>query len=100
MNAQLVEQARERLAELRREQIEQFFVGACAVVTSLVLTTVYTTLVLPLFVGGFAVLMLGIRSLWRHWDLVDRLAEDPSMHAIPEVAEYARRHGHHDAGAH
>lgn len=85
-----------RLAELRRDQVQQLSLGSCAVVASLALTYAYEPLALPLFVGGFAVLLLGMRSLWRHWDLVDRLAEDPSTHVIPEVAVYARLHQRRD----
>lgn len=99
MDAHLVEESRTRLAELRRDELQQLCLGGCAVVGALAMTAVYEPLVLPLYSGGFAVLLLGVRSLWRHWDLVDRLSEDPSAHVISEVAEYARRHTHDDAGS-
>ena len=66
---------------------------------SLMLTSAYRPLVLPLFMGGVAVGALAIRSLWKHWDLIDRLAEDRDAHVISEVAEYAARHSHRDDDA-
>ena len=96
MDARTLEASRARLAELRHEEIEQLAVSAAAIAGSLVLTTLYQPLVLPLFVGGLALGTLAIRSLWRHWDLVDRLAGDRDAHVIPEVREYAARHGRVD----
>ena len=93
MNARTIETSRRRLAELRREELQQFVVSAAAVAGSLVFTSVSEALVLPLFVGGLALGILAVRCLWRHWDLVDRLADDPDAHVIPEVAAYAARHG-------
>ena len=96
MEQQRLEAARRRLVELRRDERHQLGVSASAMLASLGLTIVYRPLVLPLFVGGIAVWILAIRSLWRHWDLVDRLAEDPAAHVIPEIAAYAERHGRPD----
>jgi hypothetical protein len=96
MDARTLQASRRRLAELRREGIQQLAVGAAAVVGSLVLTVAYRPLVMPLFLGGVAVGALAMRSLWRHWDLVDRLADDRDAHVLPEVAAYAARHGRVD----
>ena len=93
MDARTVEASRMRLVELRRELVEQLGVGAAAIGGSIVLTAVFEPLVLPLFVGGLVLGALAVRSLWRHWDLVDRLADDDDAHVIPEVAAYAQRHG-------
>lgn len=97
MNARRIEASRTRLAELRREELQQFVVSAAAMAGSLVLTSVSQQLVLPLFLGGLALGTLAVRCLWRHWDLVDRLADDPDAHVIPEVAAYAARHGRRGA---
>ena len=43
------------------------------------------------FVGGLVVAGLGLRALWRRWDLVDRLAGERDAYAIPEVLAYASR---------
>jgi hypothetical protein len=99
MDARTLEASRARLAELRREEIEQLAVSAAAIAGSLVLTSVYRPLVLPLFVGGVALGVLAIRCLWQHWDLVDRLADDHDAHVIPEVGAYAARHGRVDDDA-
>lgn len=96
MDARTLENSRARLAELRREEIEQLAVSAAALSVSLVLTGVYRPLVLPLFVAGVALGALAIRSLWRRWDLVDRLADDRDAHVISEVGAYAARHGRVD----
>jgi len=93
MDARTLEASRARLAELRREEIEQLAVSAAAIAGSLVLTSVYRPLVLPLFAGGVALGVLAIRCLWRRWDLVDRLADDRDAHDIPEVRAYAIRQG-------
>jgi hypothetical protein len=54
-------------------------------------TVVCPPLVLPLFLGGLTIGALGVGSLWRHWDLVDRLADDRDAYVIPEVRAYAAR---------
>jgi hypothetical protein len=46
---------------------------------------------MPLFLGGIAVGALGIRALWRRWDLVDRLAGEQDAYIIPEILAYASR---------
>ena len=99
MDARTLDASRTRLAELRRDETQQLTLSAVAMAASLVLTIAYRPLVLPLFMGGVAVGALAIRSLWRHWDLVDRLAEDRDAHVIFEVAEYAARHSHGDEDA-
>jgi hypothetical protein len=38
-----------------------------------------------------AMWLLGIRSLWRRWDLVDRLADDRDAYVISAVRAYAAR---------
>ena len=41
--------------------------------------------------GGFVVGALGVRALWRRWDLVDKLAGERDAYVIPEVLAYASR---------
>jgi hypothetical protein len=92
MDARTLEACGIRLAELRSEERQRFAVSAAALGVSLALTAAYQPLVLPLFVGGIVLWALAMRSMWRHWDLVDRLANDRDAHVIPEVATYASRH--------
>jgi hypothetical protein len=84
-------EAETRLAELRRDELQQLGLGALALGASLAMTAAYEPLVGPLFVGGMAMWLLGIRSLWRHWDLVDRLADDRDAYVISAVRAYAAR---------
>ena len=55
------------------------------------MTAIYVPVVLPLFVGGLAVGMLGMRTFWQRWDIVDRLADERDAYVIPEVLSYAAR---------
>jgi hypothetical protein len=91
MHSRAIESAGVRLHELRLEEREQFALALVAVTLSLVATRHAQDLALPLFLGGFAALMLGTRALWRRWDLVDRLCDDRDAYAIPEVRARAVR---------
>ena len=46
---------------------------------------------MPLLLGGVAVGALGVRALWRRWDLVDRLAGERDAYMISDVLAYASR---------
>jgi hypothetical protein len=91
VHARAITEAETRLVELRHDELEQLLLGAVTLGASLILTAAYQPLVLPLFLGGLALWLLGIRSLWRHWDLVDRLADDRDAYVIPDVRAYAAR---------
>jgi hypothetical protein len=91
MYAWEVEESAERLRELRREQWEKLSVAGFALGLAIVATELRPELAWPLFLGGLIVGVLGMRALWRHWDLVDRLAQDHDALLIPDVLEYASR---------
>jgi hypothetical protein len=91
MNAHALSDAETRLADLRRDEWQQLGLGALALGASLAMTAAYEPLVGPLFVGGVALWLLGMRSLWRRWDLVDRLADDRDAYVISAVSAYAAR---------
>jgi hypothetical protein len=91
MYARAVEEAAARLHELRREEWEQFGVAAAAMALALAAAQRHHSLAMPLFLGGLVVAGLGMRALWRRWDLVDRLSGEPDAHAIAEVLDYASR---------
>lgn len=91
VHARAVIEAETRLAELRRDEWQQLGLSALALAASLAMTAAYEPLVAPLFVGGMAMWLLGIRSLWRRWDLVDRLADDRDAYVISAVRAYAAR---------
>jgi hypothetical protein len=91
MYARAIDEAETRLVELRHEERYQLALSALALGASLAMTAIYAPVVLPLFFGGLAVGMLGMRTVWRHWDIVDRLADRRDAYVIPEVLAYAAR---------
>lgn len=91
MYARTVEDASERLHELRREEIQDLVLAGVALASAVVATQVVPALALPLFIGGLSVGGLAVRALWRRWDLVDRLAGEPDAYSISEVHDYALR---------
>jgi hypothetical protein len=91
MRARAVEDFERRLVELHHDELQEFGLSGGALAASLAATALCSQLVMPLFVGGIAVGALGIRTIWRHWDLVDRLADDRDAYTIPEVRDYAAR---------
>jgi hypothetical protein len=91
MYARAVDDAGTRLRELRNEEWFDLALAGAALGLAMGATEYAPSLTLPLFSGGLALGVLGIRALWRHWDLVDRLADEPAAYAISEVFEYALR---------
>jgi hypothetical protein len=91
MHAREVDEAASWLRELRAVERGRLGLAAVALALALGATRVLPALVLPLFFGGVAVGALGVRALWRRWDLVDRLAGERDAYVIPEVLAYASR---------
>ena len=91
MDARSVDAASSALRDLRRDERDQLGVAAIALGLAVGATQVVPELALPIFLGGLFVGMLGMRALWRHWELVDRLAVERDAYAIAEVREYAAR---------
>jgi hypothetical protein len=91
MHARAIDDAGERLRELRREEWQDLALAGVALGLALAATQGAQTLAVPLLVGGLSLGALGVRALWRHWDLVDRLAGEPAAYSIAEVREYAAR---------
>ena len=86
-----MESLERRLVELHHDELQECGLGGGALAASLAATVVCPPLVMPLFVGGIAAGALGIRAVWRRWDLVDRVADDRDAYAIPEVDDDAAR---------
>jgi hypothetical protein len=91
MYARALEEAETRLGDLHHDEVQRVALSAVALVGALAATVVYEPLVVPLFLGGLAIGVLGIGAIWRHWDLLDRLADDDDAYAIPAVRAYAAR---------
>ena len=91
MYARAVEDFETELVKLHHDELQDVGLGGAALAASLAATALCPPLAMPLFVGGVAVGALGIRAFWRHWDLVDRLADDRDAYTILEVRDYAAR---------
>jgi hypothetical protein len=91
MYARAIDDAAARLHDLRREEWEDLGLAGLAISLALAATRFHPDVALPLFLGGLGVGALGIRALWRHWDLVDRLLDQSAAYAIPEVSRRAAR---------
>jgi hypothetical protein len=91
MYARAVEEAALTLRELHREQWSDLCLAVGVMALALVAAQAHHTLALPLFVGGLMVGGLGVRALWRRWDLVDRLSGERDAYAIAEVLDSAAR---------
>lgn len=91
MYARAVDQADARLQELRQEERVELALAAVALAASLISTEVLPELTAPLFIGGLVVGLLGLRTLWRRWDLLERLSGERDAHVISEVRALAVR---------
>lgn len=89
--ARSVDEAAGTLRDLRRQEWEDLGLAAVVMALSLAATQVLATLALPLLAGSLAVGGMGVRALWRRWDLVDRLSGEPDAYSIAEVLDCASR---------
>jgi hypothetical protein len=92
MYARAVDDAATRLRELRVERRDELGVAGLALVLAVVAAEIRPALAVPLLAGGLAVGALGIRSLWRRWELLERLAAERDAYEISEVRAYASSH--------
>jgi hypothetical protein len=91
MYARAVDDAAARLRSLRCEEREDLGLAALVLASAVVAAEIRPPLAVPLFLGGLAVGVLGVRALWRRWDLVERLSGERDAYVIPEVLAYASR---------
>jgi hypothetical protein len=91
MHARAIDDFERKLVELHRDELQDAGLAGAALAASLAATALYPPLVMPLYIGGIAVGALAIRAIWRHWDLVDRLADNRDAYTIPAVRDYAAR---------
>ncbi|HXV35258.1 MAG TPA: hypothetical protein VD769_14725 [Gaiellaceae bacterium] len=91
MDARTIDDAGERLRELRAQEWQDLGLAAVALVLAVAATWALPSLALPLFLGGVGVGFLGLRALWRRWDLLERLSGDRTAYVIPDVRACAAR---------
>ena len=91
MYARAVDEADARLRDLRHEERGELCLAGAALAAAVVATEIYPALAMPLFLGGLFVGALGARTMWRRWDLLDRLAGERDAHIIAEVLAFASR---------
>jgi hypothetical protein len=91
MYARALDEAAASLRELRHDEVCRLGAAAVAMALAVAATNVQPDFARPLFLGGLVVGGLGLRALWRRWDLVDRLADEPDAYVIAEVLAYASR---------
>jgi hypothetical protein len=91
MYARAVDEAAEHLHELEHAVREDLTLAALTLVLALGATQSWPQFAVPLLVGGMVLGALGVSALWRHWDLLDRLADQRDAYAIPGVRRYAAR---------
>ncbi len=91
MYARAIDETRGQLRELQREQWGEFGLALAALGLAVTATQFHRGLAVPLLLGGLFVGARGIHTLWRRWDLVDRLVADRDAYVIAEVRAYAAR---------
>jgi hypothetical protein len=91
VTARRVEEAAERLKELRTDEWSELGLAGVAFGLALAAGTVHRPLAVPLLVGAVALTALGIRALLRRWELFDDLLRDQDAYSISEVARHAAR---------
>jgi hypothetical protein len=91
MYARAVDDAATRLRELRQDEWGNLGLALTALGSAVAATQLRPALAGPLFIGGLVVGAVGVRALWRRWDLVERLAANREAYVISEVLAYAAR---------
>jgi hypothetical protein len=93
MYARAVDDSAGRLRALRHEGWEDLGLAVLTFGLAIAAAQTGSKLAVPLLIGAFGVGALGVRALWRRWDLVDRLAVEDDAYVIPEVLAYASKQG-------
>jgi hypothetical protein len=91
MYARAVDEAAVRRGELRHEEWANLGLATLALGLAAAATEMRPALAMPLFLGGLVAWALGVRALWRRWDLVDRLSGERDTYLISEVRAHASR---------
>jgi hypothetical protein len=91
MNARSLEQAEERLHDLRVRTVEGGALAAASLAAAVAAGRLYPALAVPLLAGGVATAFLGMRAFVRRHLLIEDLAADRDAFLIDEVHRFALR---------
>ena len=91
MTARQIDEAAERLRDLRLQSVEDLALGGTAFALAMTASRVRPSLAVPLLLGAMVVTFLGLRALVRRRFLVEDLAVDPDAYAIDDVRRYGAR---------
>jgi hypothetical protein len=91
MTARRIEEAEDRLRDLRWEEWSDLALAALVMGLALGASVVHSPFAGPLFVGALAVGFLATRAFFRRWDFFNGLLLDGDAYSIPEVRGRAER---------
>lgn len=91
MNARQIEQADERLHDLKVRAVEDMVLAACGFGLALAATQLRPAFAVPLLVGAIALCFLGVQALVRRSFLIEDLAADRDAYVIPDVRGFGLR---------
>jgi hypothetical protein len=86
-----IDGSRRELHELRVAEWADFGLAGVAMALSIAATEVAPAFSLPFFLGGVAVLVMAVRTVYRRWDLCESLLLDPDAYDIAEIQARAEQ---------
>jgi hypothetical protein len=89
MDARAVDESAEQLHALKQVEIADVGLAVAALAFAVAAAEYRPAFALPLLLGGLFIGACGMRALWRHGELVQRLARDRDAYAISEVRAFA-----------
>jgi len=89
MTGRMVEEAEQRLRQLRQDEWSRLALAVLATGLALVASLVHPPLAIPFFLGGLTVGVLALRAVLERSDLVHRLMGDRDAYLIPEIRRHA-----------
>jgi hypothetical protein len=89
MTGRMVEEAEQRLRQLRQDEWSRLALAVLATGLALVASLVHPPLAIPFFLGGLTVGVLALRAVLERSDLVYRLMQDRDAYLIPEIRRHA-----------
>jgi hypothetical protein len=91
MTARRVDEAAARLRDLRQDEWSDLGLAGVAMGLAIAASTLHPPLALPLVIGAFVLLVLGLRALIQRCELFDRLLLDEDAYSIAEIRRRAAK---------